>query len=67
MGEYNTVVSTKISEEDFKLLQEAAKERYTNGLMNDPSVSRLLRLLIIGYLQKYPPGASPYNDIQTLK
>jgi hypothetical protein len=33
MGEYNTVVSTKISEEDYKLFQQAAQERYANGLM----------------------------------
>jgi len=61
MGEYNTVVSTKISEEDYELVQQIAKER-----LKDPSISRFLRLLIRSYIHKFPPSTHASNDIHQL-
>ena len=61
MAEYNTVVSTKISEEEYELVQQIAQER-----LKDPSISRFLRLLIRSYVKKYSPSTHAYNDINQL-
>ncbi len=61
MAEYNTVVSTKISGEDYELVKQIAQER-----LKDPSISRFLRLLIRSYVKKYPPSTHAYNDINQL-
>ena len=61
MGEYNTVVSTKISEEDLELLRQAAKERYEDGQLDDPSVSNLLRLFVKTYIRLWQEDKQSFN------
>jgi hypothetical protein len=69
MRKYDTVISTKISHEDYQFLQKIAQYIFANGITKDPAVSNIVRILIRGYLKRWRNAApflvySSYNQPQ---
>jgi hypothetical protein len=46
-------VSTKLTDEDYELCRRMAREYYISGKIEYPSVSELIRLLILRILDSY--------------
>ncbi|HEX9318665.1 MAG TPA: hypothetical protein VF884_06995 [Nitrososphaeraceae archaeon] len=64
MGKYDTVISTKISHEDYQFLQKIAQYIFAKGMTKDPPVSNIVRILIRGYLKRWR-NANPFSVVSS--
>jgi hypothetical protein len=62
MRKYDTVISTKISHEDYQFLQKIAQYIFAEGKIKDPAVSNIVRILIRGYLKRWR-NATPFSVV----
>jgi len=60
MRKYDTVISTKISHDDYQFLQKIAQYIFAEGKIKDPAVSNIVRILIRGYLKRWR-NATPFS------